>query len=137
MSSSFTDRDLEAYLDERLDTATMTQVELSLRADPALLERLSRVNARRNRGGHSIGDIWQRSRLTCPSREELASCLLGVLSAEVADYIRFHVEQIGCRWCQANWEDLQQQAREAPQATQIRRRRFYESSVSQLKWKQD
>lgn len=137
MSSAFTDRDLEAYLDERLDAATMTRVEVSLRADPALLERLARVNARRNRGGHSIGDIWQRSRLTCPSREELANCLLGVLSLEVADYIRFHVERIGCRWCQANWEDLQLQSREAPQAIQNRRRRFYESSVSALKWKRD
>ncbi|MFM8251848.1 MAG: hypothetical protein ACKOBW_09665 [Planctomycetota bacterium] len=137
MSSSLTDRDLEAYLDERLDAATMTRVEVSLRADPALLERLAQVNARRNRGGHSIGDIWQRSRLTCPSREELANCLLGVLSTDVADYIRFHVERIGCRWCQANWEDLQVQSREAPQAIQNRRRRFYESSVSSLKWKRD
>lgn len=134
MADTFTDRELEAYLDEQLDAEMMVRVELVLRSDQLLLERLGRINARRNQGGHSIGDIWQRHRLSCPTREDLANCLLGALSDEESDYIRFHVVQIGCRLCGANWSDLQRQLEETSPATQSRRRRFYESSVPHLRW---
>ena len=53
-----------------------------------------------------------RQRLSCPTRDQLGSHLLGALSAEQADYIQFHVETIGCRLCQANIEDLRRQQEE-------------------------
>lgn len=133
MSHAFTNAELEAFLDEALPIERMAAIEAALRDDIKLRERLSATNGRRDAGVHSIGEIWRRRRLSCPSREQLGSYVLGVLPADVADYVRFHVESIACRYCAANLADLcaQQSAADAGQSQQ-RRRRYFQSSVGQL-----
>ena len=128
MAQSITQRDLEAYLDEALPATEMARVEAAVRADPRLLEQLSAINARRDAGVHSLGEIWRRSRLTCPTRETLGALLLGTLPPEQADYIRFHLETIGCRPCQASYADLRQRLVESAPAAQVRRKRYFKSS---------
>lgn len=125
----FTQRELEAYLDEALDPAEMAKVEIALRDDPKLLAQLTAINRRRDAGLHSLGEIWRRHRLTCPSREKLGSFLLGALGGEEADYIYFHIQQIGCRLCRANLEDLQGKQGEVDQDVATRRDRYFQSSV--------
>lgn len=133
MSQPFTTAELEAYLDESLPIERMTAIEAALRDDAELRERLSATNGRRDAGVHSLGEIWRRHRLSCPSREQLGSYLLGVLSTDVADYVKFHLESIHCRYCTANLEDLraQQSTADADQKQQ-RRRRYFQSSVGHL-----
>jgi hypothetical protein len=133
MSMVPTQRDLEAYLDEALPAAEMARVEAALRCDPGVLGQLSAINARRDAGVHSLGEIWRRHRLTCPSRETLGALLLGTLPDEQAQYIHFHLETIGCRLCQANHADLQQRLIESGQAAQVRRKRYFESSAGYLR----
>src|SRR6476620_7792058 len=111
-----TQSDLQAYLDEALSPAEMTAIEVELRKKPDLLKQLSAINARRDSGVHSVGEIWRRQRLSCPTREDIGSYLLGVLDKEQADYIDFHVKTIGCRLCQANVEDLERQQKETAEA---------------------
>ncbi len=125
--------DLEAYLDEALLPEEMAAVEAALRNDPELRHRLAAINTRRDAGLHSLGAIWRRHRLSCPSREQLGSYLLEVLPDELADYITFHLEVIGCRYCKANLVDLQRQQAEAPQEVQTRRRKYFQSSVGHLR----
>ncbi len=125
--------DLEAYLDEALPPADMARVEAALRAEPGLLTQLSAINARRDAGVHSLGEIWRRHRLTCPSRETLGALLLGTLGEDEAQYIRFHLETIGCRLCQANHADLQQRLVESAQVAGVRRKRYFESSAGYLR----
>src|SRR6187549_396474 len=96
-----TQADLQAYLDEALSPAEMAAIEVELRAKPELLRQLAAINARRDAGVHSVGEIWRRQRLSCPPREQLGSYLLGVLPPEAADYVKFHVEEIACRYCAA------------------------------------
>ena len=120
-----TTRDLEAYLDEALPAGEMARVEAAVRADPGLLAQLSAINGRRDAGVHSIGEIWRRNRLTCPSRETLGALLLGTLPAEQAEYLRFHLETIGCRPCQANHADLRQRLIESAPVAQVRRKRYF------------
>jgi hypothetical protein len=133
MRSEFTGAELEAYLDESLPIERMTEIEAALRDDVQLRERLSATNGRRDAGVHSIGEIWRRHRLSCPSREQLGSHLLGVLPADVADYVKFHLESIECRYCRANLEDLRaQQSAAAADKTHERRRRYFQSSVGHL-----
>jgi hypothetical protein len=127
-----TDSDLEAYLDEALPAAEMAVIELSLRQDKSLLGRLSSINARRDTGLHSLGEVWRRARLTCPTREQLGGHLLGVLDDGHSDYIQFHVESVGCRYCQANLADLQEQQAGAGEATTKRRRKYFQSSAGYL-----
>lgn len=132
MSSKFTDQQLQAYLDESLPSEAMSALEKELREDETLRNRLIQVSGMREAGVHSLGEIWRKNRLSCPGREQLGSFLLGAMDDETADYVRFHLETIGCRVCQANLEDLKSQNSEQVQAKQERRRRYFQTSVGQL-----
>ena len=109
----FTTSELEAYLDEALDPEEMVDIENRLRDDALLTAQLVAINGRRDAGVHSLGGIWRRYRVGCPSREELGSYLLNVLGTVLAAHIKFHVDTIGCRMCRANIADMQQQTKEA------------------------
>ncbi len=135
MLHSFTTADLEAYLDEALPPEQMTSIEMALRAQPQLLRQLSEINARRDAGVHSLGEIWRRERLTCPTRQQWGSFLLSILPDEQMDYLNFHLEQVGCRYCQANLADLQTQQAEAAETVTRRRTRYFQSSAGYLRVK--
>ncbi len=135
MSRRFTHSELEAYLDEALSPDEMSAVESALRADSELARELAGINARRDAGMHSLGEIWRRHRVSCPSREQLGSYLLGALPAEHHDYITFHIEKIGCRFCNANLEDLRRQQQETQDAVATRRTRYFQSSAGYLRGK--
>lgn len=130
--SSPSDHELSAYLDEMLPLERSAEVEQALREQPEVRQRLQALVQRRDQGGHSIGEIWRRHRLSCPSRHELGSYLLGVLPPAQQDYIEFHLNTIECRVCQANRDDLQS-AQQAPQERQQRHHRYFESSAGLLR----
>ena len=133
MAEPLRQSDLEAYLDEALSPEEMARIEKVLRKDPALVRQLATINARRDAGVHSLGEIWRRHRITCPSREQLGSYLLGALPQEQEDYVVFHLEVVGCRYCQANLTDLQKQQAEAREIVETRRRRYFQSSAGYLR----
>lgn len=128
---NFSDAELEAYIDEALPSERMAAIEEAARADSGLLARLAAVNGRRDAGVHSLGEIWRRNRLTCPTREQLGSLILNVLPDDAAEYIRFHLHSIGCRYCQANLADLQSQHAERKTAD-VRRKKYFQSSAGYL-----
>jgi hypothetical protein len=133
MSQEITDSDLEAYLEEALTPPQMANVEQALRARPDLLKRLSEINGRRDAGMHSLGEIWRRNRISCPTREQLGSYLLGVLDDEQMDYIRFHLETVACRLCHANLSDLERRQAESNESVVVRRRKYFDSSAGYLR----
>ncbi len=133
MTRSFSTTELEAYLDEALPAEQMARIEQALRSDRSLVRQLAGINARRDAGVHSLGEIWRRHRLSCASREQLGSYVLGVLSKEAADYLAFHLEVIGCRVCRANLTDLQKQQAESGDAVHTRRRKYFQSSAGYLR----
>jgi hypothetical protein len=135
MAETFRQSDLEAYLDEALPPEEMARIEKAMRDDRALMRQLTAVHARRSAGVHSLGDIWRRHRLSCPSREQLGSLLLGALPDELADYLQFHVNVAGCRFCQANLADLQNRQAEGEHAAESRRRKYFQSSAGYLQRK--
>jgi hypothetical protein len=126
------DRDLLAYLDEALPAEAMAQLEQQFRGDPQLVQRLAQLVAQRDGGLHALGDIWRRQRLSCPQRSELESYSSRTLPAEESGYIKFHLSVIGCRWCQANLQDLEGQRGEPLDHSGARRRRYFQSSVGYL-----
>lgn len=130
-----TQSDLQAYLDEALPSEQMAAIEAELRKKPELLKQLSAINARRDAGVHSVGEIWRRHRLSCPTRDQLGSYLLGALSKEQANYIQFHMETIGCRLCQANAEDLRRQQEETAETVKTRRSKYFQSTAGHLRKK--
>jgi hypothetical protein len=134
MSSKFSNSELEAFLDESLSAERMTAIEEALRLSDDLQKRLATINGRRDAGVHSLGEIWRRHRLSCPTREQLGSYLLGVLPRASADYVKFHLETIECRLCTASIDDLriQQSAADADAITK-RRHRYFQSSAGYLR----
>lgn len=130
------DGTLAAYLDEALPVDQMAAIETALRDDAALRERLTQVIGRADAGLHSIGEIWRRHRLSCPTRDELAQFLLGILPAEQAAAIEFHLQSVGCRYCAANRDDLQAAAaltETIDQHSASRRQRFFQTSAGHLR----
>lgn len=133
MPESFDTPELEAYLDEALPAERMGQIEDALRESDALREQVKSISGRRDAGVHSLGGIWRRHRLSCPPREQLGSYLLGVLSPEENDFVRFHLEISGCRVCTASVEDLQgEQAASNSEEVAGRRKKYFQSSVGHL-----
>lgn len=130
-SEPVTDDELLAYLDEMLPADRATAIEAQLRASSALRQQAALLTRRRDAGGHTVGEIWRRRRLTCLSRSQLGSYLLGTADDGLADYVEFHLRTIGCRICQANLQDLRQ-ASTAPGESTQRRRKFFESSAGKL-----
>jgi len=124
---------LNAYLDDALSDAETAQVEQALRASEPLRLALRGLLQERDRGEHSIGAIWRRERLSCPSREDLGSYLLQVLDAEQQDYLDFHLKTVACGYCLANLSDLQSLQQEAEPQVQKRRQRYFESSAGLLR----
>jgi len=132
MTPSITREQLRAYLDDALSESETAQVEQALRESDTLRGRLRALMQETDRGEHSIGAIWRREHISCPSREQLGSYLLQVLDEGLLEYIRFHLETIGCAYCLANKADLEASFHEPAPKTQQRRRRYFESSAGYL-----
>lgn len=133
MTRQLTDAELEAYLDEALTPEEMAAIEMELRGSTKLLKQLARIHSRRDAGVHSLGEIWRRHRISCPTREQMGSFLLGVLDDAESDYIRFHLEVVACRVCHANLEDLRHRQAESNESMVVRRRKYFDSSAGYLR----
>jgi hypothetical protein len=134
---NFSDADLRAYLDEALPVAKMTAIEAALRESAELRARAAEIRDVRDEQGHSLGEIWRRERLSCPTRHQLGAYLLGALEPDYAQYVVFHLETIGCRYCAANLDDLRScQSSDAAQTSQ-RRQKFFQSSAGQMRKSRD
>jgi hypothetical protein len=110
----------------------MAQVEQALRDSETLRRSLQKVMQDRDRGEHTLGAVWCRERLTCPSREQLGSFLLQVLDDDLQDYLDFHLGTVGCAFCLANLHDLQSMQNDPAPNARERRRRFFQSSAGFL-----
>ena len=130
--SEITREQLHAYLDDALSDAETARVEQALRDSETLRRSLRQAMQERDRGEHSLGAVWRRERLTCPTREQLGSYLLQVLDEGELDYLDFHLNTIGCPYCVANLADLQALQQEPAPRARERRRRFFQSSAGYL-----
>jgi DNA-binding phage protein len=130
--STISREQLHGYLEDALSDSETAEVERALRESEPLQKMLRAIMQERDRGEHSIGAIWRRQRLTCPTREQLGSYLLQVLDVGWQDYVEFHLKTIACAYCLANLADLQTLHKEPAPRAQERRRRFFESSAGYL-----
>ena len=132
MSENFPDAELEAYLDETLDSDRSNEIEQALQADEELLQRLTHINERRNAGVHTLGEIWRRNQIGVPSAEMLGNYLLGVTTAEESDYIDFRMTKLKCPFTLAMYDDLVRQQGESEKQSTSRREKFFKSSANLL-----
>jgi hypothetical protein len=121
---------LRNYLADALAPEESARVEKALRDSAELRARLEDVRNGRTDGQlHTLGAIWNRARLTCPSRQQLGSYLLDALDPELASYLQFHLTVIECPFCQANLADLRAQSQAAAaKVSKTRQHRILQSS---------
>ena len=137
-AGDFDNATLRAYLADELPAGTLARVEKALRDSAELRARLEAVRQDRGEAGlHSLGAIWRRNRLTCPTRQQLGSLLLDVLDPDLADYLRFHIDVVACPFCQANLADLEGKARAEAPSTQARHGQILQSSQHLLRQPRD
>jgi len=129
---NISDNDILAYLDETLAVSRMTVVEAALRDSESLRRRAAALLRRRDDGFHSIGDIWRRHRVSCPTRRQLGSYLLDALDGPHKEYVDFHIQTTGCRYCVANLKDLEESMAQSADVEQ-RRRKFFQSSAGHVR----
>ena len=130
MVTEFTNEELLAYADERLPSGRSVLSEQFLRRDRALVERMASLLSQRDQGERSLGQLWRKDRLSCPSRSVWAAYVDGRLGDGLKHYLQFHVETIGCRICAANLADL---SRCEPSTDAERRtRKIFQSSAGTL-----
>lgn len=126
----FLDAELEAYLDESLDPARAAEIEAAMKIDKGLVLKLSNINGRRDAGVHTLSDIWRRNQVGVPSREALSQFLLGSLTSEESDYIRFRIDVLKCRFTTALLADLKSQKSDAVKSeSDGRRKKLYQSGA--------
>lgn len=97
---------LREYLHDLLPPSELASVERALRADAALRELFDEVRGEEDRGEHTVGAIWKREHVTCPTRDELGGYVIQALAPERLAYIQFHLESVACPFCLANVDDL-------------------------------
>ena len=78
---------LRDYLHDALPDAELAAVEKALRESAKLRAVYKDVVEQEDRGEHTVGAIWRRERVSCLSREQLGSFLLGAGDPELLDYI--------------------------------------------------
>ncbi len=74
--------------------------------------------------------VWEAARPSCPKRSTIGKFLLGTLDDDWQEYVRFHVETLGCRFCQANRDDLA--AERKTDDREVFRQRVFQSTVGFL-----
>ncbi len=62
-----------------------------------------------------LTDLWEYYRFSCPKRNTIGAYMLGTLERDWHQYVEFHLNTLGCRFCRANLDDLQNQSRETQQ----------------------
>ena len=77
-----------------------------------------------------LTELWQDWRPSCPKRTTLGKYLLETLEEDWDDYVQFHIETMGCRFCSANLDDLEA-ASDEPGSDPLRDR-IMESTVGFL-----
>ena len=80
-----------------------------------------------------LTETWEALRLSGPKRSTLGAFLLQTLEPQWYDYVDFHLNQLGCRFCQANIDDLERQSEDSPTTASNLRHRILESTVGFLR----
>ena len=124
---------LRDYLNDALPDAELTAVEKAVREQPAVQALFNQIRQEADRGEHSVGAVWRRERLSCPTREQLGGFLLQALDPELLEYIEFHLQTVGCAYCLANLDDLKRLQAETAETRTTRRRRIVNSSAGLLR----
>lgn len=130
---AITRQTLRDYLNDALPDAETAAVEKALRDKPEIVALFHEVRQEADASGHTLGGVWRRERISCPTRDQLGAYLLEALDPDQLDYVKFHLTSVGCAFCQANLDDLEKLNAEPAEPAKKRRRRIMDSTAGALR----
>jgi RNA polymerase sigma factor (sigma-70 family) len=77
-----------------------------------------------------LTSVWETMRPSCPKRTTLGKYTLKILPSDWEDFVRFHVETLGCTFCNANLVDLNVTSESSERSSQ--QIRFLHSTIGFL-----
>lgn len=85
----------------------LRQIAAVLESGSDLLELLGSAEENQDRLlDLDVQAIWRERRVSCPARHWLARLAAGTLEDGPTEFLRFHLDQMKCPWCQANYDDV-------------------------------
>jgi hypothetical protein len=82
----------------------------------------------------TVAAVWRRERISCPHPDWLSSWMQDGLSGGAAEFVRFHLEESACPYCNAVLSDLKAREDEAKKAPmQDLKDRLLRSTVTALR----
>ena len=70
-TTNYSSEELLAYLAEQLPAERMAAIEQSLRTSESMRRELAALARERDQGGFTVGEVWRRGCLSCPTRQQL------------------------------------------------------------------
>lgn len=77
-----------------------------------------------------LTSVWEKCRPSCPKRSTIGRYLLDTLEPDWRDFVAFHLDQLGCRFCLANLDDLRNESDDS--AVTALRDRIMQSTIGFL-----
>jgi RNA polymerase sigma factor (sigma-70 family) len=71
--------------------------------------------------------VWESERPSCPKRTTLGKFTLGILPQRWTEYVSFHVETLGCSFCNANLDEFRSDS--SPDQQDDIRERLFQSTI--------
>jgi len=99
---------------EAAEALGLTAVQVSRIKHAALNAVARRVREFTPAEDLSLRTLWEENLFSCLKRSVLGSYELDLLPADLAEYVRFHLERIGCPYCRANLEDMRRETAQLP-----------------------
>ena len=81
--------------------------------DSELRGKIRTVQAEFDYHNHTVGSLWRRNQLTCPSDQEIVDYQRGELAIiypKIADHLQFHLTSIRCIYCISTAAEWKQSA---------------------------
>ncbi|MCS6975650.1 MAG: hypothetical protein NZM31_01400 [Gemmatales bacterium] len=132
LAPGITEQDLIDHVEEALPPHKASVIEKAIRESEELMAILNALILARSGEEHSVGAIWERHRLSCPTRDQLSNYLVRAMSDEALTYIAFHLEDVDCPYCQAELEELKNAKQQGKKARGERARKTYHEGVALL-----
>lgn len=93
---------IHAYIDGALSPEETEAFALKAQRDSELRGQIRTVQSEFDYHNHTVGSLWRRNQLTCPSDQDIVDYQRGelaIINPEIADYVQFHLKSIRCIYC--------------------------------------
>jgi hypothetical protein len=82
----------------------------------------------------TVATVWREDRVSCPHPDILTAFLTGGLDADASEFVRFHLEESQCPFCNSVCDDLAaKEERDAEVDLEGMRERLLRSTVVALR----